>query len=109
MDRSYLNSVRVEEDRCTGCLLCVKKCLVQAIRIRDGKAVIISDRCIDCGECIRCCPTRAIAALVEPLEELKSYKVNIALATPSFYAQFDGNISASILGRDSRKLGLTVF
>ena len=105
MDRSYLNSVRVEEDRCTGCLLCVKKCLVQAIRVRDGKAVIISDRCIDCGECIRCCPTRAIAALVEPLEELKSYKVNIALATPSFYAQFDGNISASILWQGLKEIG----
>ncbi|WP_296359879.1 [Fe-Fe] hydrogenase large subunit C-terminal domain-containing protein [uncultured Acidaminococcus sp.] len=105
MDRSYLNSVRVEEDRCTGCLLCVKKCLVQAIRVRDGKAVIISDRCIDCGECIRCCPTRAIAALVEPLEELKSYKVNIALATPSFYAQFDGTISASILWQGLKEIG----
>lgn len=105
MDRSYLNSVRVEEDRCTGCLLCVKKCLVQAIRVRDGKAVIISDRCIDCGECICCCPTRAIAALVEPLEELKSYKVNIALATPSFYAQFDGNISASILWQGLKEIG----
>ena len=60
MSETYLNSVRVNASRCTGCLICVKECLVQAIRVRSGKAVILSDRCIDCGECIRCCPTRAM-------------------------------------------------
>ncbi len=105
MEHSYLNSVRVNNDSCTGCLLCVKKCLVHAIRVRRGKAVIISDACIDCGECIRCCPTRAVRTLAEPLTELKRYKVNIALATPSFYAQFDGTLSASVLWQGLREIG----
>lgn len=106
----YLNSVRVNRERCTGCLICVKECLVQAIRVRGGKAEILSDRCIDCGECIRCCPVRAMEGWADSLDELKKYKVNIALATPSFYAQFDGNIAASVIWEGLRELGFdTVF
>jgi iron only hydrogenase large subunit-like protein len=107
---TYLNSVRVNRQRCTGCLICVKECLVQAIRVRNGKAEILSDKCIDCGECIRCCPERAMEGWGDSLDELKQYKVNIALATPSFYAQFDGNIAASVLWEGLRELGFdTVF
>lgn len=105
MESSYLNSVYIDQERCTGCLICVKKCLVQAMRVRNGKALIISDKCIDCGECMRCCPTRAVKALAEPLEELKKYKANIALATPSFYAQFDGSIPSAVLWQGLREIG----
>ncbi|MCD2435753.1 4Fe-4S binding protein [Acidaminococcus sp. NSJ-142] len=102
---SYLCSVQVDREKCTGCLLCVKNCLVQAIRVRQGKAQIISDKCIDCGECIRCCPPRAIEGLADPLDRLKDYRVNLALATPSLYAQFPGDLPASILWEGLREIG----
>lgn len=105
MESSYLNSVYINEEHCTGCLLCVKKCLVQAIRVRRGKAMIISDKCIDCGECVRHCPTHAVETLAEPLSELGNYKVNIALVTPSFYAQFESHISASVLWAGLKEIG----
>lgn len=98
-------SVQVDREKCTGCLLCVKNCLVQAIRVRQGKAQIISDKCIDCGECIRCCPPRAIEGLADPLDRLKDYRVNLALATPSLYAQFPGDLPASILWEGLREIG----
>ena len=34
-----------------GCTNCIKRCPTQAIRVRDGKAQIITERCIDCGSC----------------------------------------------------------
>ena len=105
MESPYLNSVRIDRERCTGCLLCVKNCLVQAIRVRNGKAVINSNRCIDCGECVRHCPTRAVTTWAEPLTELKKYKVNIALVTPSFYAQFDTSVPSAVLWAGLREIG----
>ncbi|MCH3950122.1 MAG: 4Fe-4S binding protein [Acidaminococcus sp.] len=105
MESSYLNSVYINKERCTGCLLCVKNCLVQAIRVRRGKAVIITNRCIDCGECVRHCPTHAVETLAEPLSELANYKVNIALVTPSFYAQFGSDIPASVLWAGLKEIG----
>jgi iron only hydrogenase large subunit-like protein len=105
VESPYLNSVRIDRERCTGCLLCVKNCLVQAIRVRNGKAVINSNRCIDCGECVRHCPTRAVTTWAEPLTELKKYKVNIALVTPSFYAQFDTSVPSAVLWAGLREIG----
>lgn len=56
---TYFHSVRLDEEKCMGCTNCIKRCPTQAIRVRNGKAHIISERCIDCGECIRVCPHHA--------------------------------------------------
>jgi len=49
----------VNVDRCTGCGACADVCPPEAIRIRDGKAVI-GVECVDCGACPRVCPEGAI-------------------------------------------------
>ena len=59
----YYHSVTLDKDKCCGCTNCIKRCPTEAIRVRDGKARIISERCIDCGECIRVCPHHAKRAL----------------------------------------------
>ena len=56
---TYEHSVYLDADKCNGCTTCLKHCPTEAIRIRDGKAVINQERCIDCGECIRVCPYKA--------------------------------------------------
>lgn len=85
---SKLHSVKLNRELCVGCTNCIKKCPTQAIRVRDGKAQIAEYRCIDCGECIRACPHHAKSAVMDPFENLGSYRWNIALAAPSLYAQF---------------------
>lgn len=105
MSETYFNSVQINKDKCTGCLICVKNCLTKAIRVRFGKAVILTDRCIDCGECIRVCPTRAVEGTADPLERLKDYKVNIALAVPSLFAQVDSYVSAGYIWEALREIG----
>lgn len=85
----YFHSVRLVEDKCKGCTNCIKRCPTEAIRVRNGKAVILENRCIDCGECIRICPNHAKIAIGDDLEKIKSFKYSIALPAPAFYGQFD--------------------
>lgn len=83
------HSVMLHADLCKGCTHCIKRCPTEAIRVRDGKAVIRSERCIDCGECIRQCPYQAKRAIYDKLEKFKDYKYKIALPAPALYGQFD--------------------
>ena len=85
----YMHSVLLDESKCTGCTTCLKHCPTEAIRIKNGKAVINADRCIDCGECIRNCPHSAKRAICSKLADMDRFKWKIALPAPSLYGQFD--------------------
>ena len=52
--------VRVDDDKCVGCGLCVDRCHMAAISIADKKAVIDPKRCIGCGICVPACSTGAL-------------------------------------------------
>ncbi len=86
---SYQHSVYLDTPKCNGCTTCLKHCPTQAIRIRDGHAVINEERCIDCGECIRVCPNSAKKAKCKKLDEMDRFKWKIALPAPTLYGQFD--------------------
>lgn len=86
---TYEHSVLLDESKCTGCTTCLRHCPTEAIRIRDGRAVINSDRCIDCGECIRNCPHKAKKAVCGKLQDMERFKWKIALPAPTLYGQFD--------------------
>lgn len=86
----YKHSVTLDISKCKGCTNCLKRCPTEAIRIRDGHAIINPARCIDCGECIRLCPYKAKKAASEQFEEgMRRFKWKIALPAPSLYGQFD--------------------
>lgn len=85
----YKHSVELDVEKCTGCTTCLRHCPTEAIRIRDGHAVINEERCIDCGECIRVCPNNAKKAMCSKMEHHTDYKWKIALPAPSLYGQFD--------------------
>lgn len=86
---TYRHSVLLDREKCKGCTHCLKHCPTEAIRIREGRAVIDSSRCIDCGECIRVCPYKAKKAVYDKLSEISRFKWKIALPAPSLYGQFD--------------------
>lgn len=85
----FYHSVTLDESKCVGCTNCIKRCPTEAIRVRDGKAVITKERCIDCGECIRICPHHAKRARHSHLDKLKGFKYKIALPAPALYGQFN--------------------
>ena len=86
---TYEHSVLLSPDKCIGCTTCVRHCPTEAIRIRDGRAVINEGRCIDCGECIRTCPQKAKKAVCNKLEAMNGFKWKIALPAPALYGQFE--------------------
>ncbi|MDO5519164.1 MAG: [Fe-Fe] hydrogenase large subunit C-terminal domain-containing protein [bacterium] len=104
MDKFY-NSVRLDADKCMGCINCIKRCPTQAIRVRNGKAVITREFCIDCGECIRICPHHAKLATYDSMDILNKYKYTIALPAPSLYAQFNNLDDINIILTALLKLG----
>ncbi len=55
------NIVKIDEEKCNGCGLCVNACAEGAIEIIDGKAKLISEvYCDGLGACIGECPEDAI-------------------------------------------------
>ena len=86
MDKMF-HAVRLDFDKCTGCINCIKRCPTGAIRIRAGKAKILKELCIDCGECIRVCPTHAMKAVYDHLNITEGYEYKVALLSPTIFGQ----------------------
>lgn len=101
----YFHSVVLEEDKCCGCTNCIKRCPTEAIRVRDGKAHIITERCIDCGECIRVCPHHAKKAHSDSIEEIEKFKYKIAIPAPALFGQFNNMDDIDIVLNGLLKLG----
>lgn len=87
--KDYKHSVYADIEKCNGCTTCLKHCPTEAIRIKNGVAVINSERCIDCGECIKLCPNKAKKARYSKLSSMDRFKWKIALPAPTLYGQFD--------------------
>jgi iron only hydrogenase large subunit-like protein len=85
----YKHSVTLDVSKCKGCTNCIKRCPTEAIRVRDGHAIIKEDKCIDCGECIRVCPYQAKKAIFDKFEDFADYKYKIALPAPALFGQFE--------------------
>ena len=101
----FFTSVHLKEELCMGCINCIKRCPTQAIRVRNGKAVITKEFCIDCGECIRICPHHAKEAIYDPLEIMKQYEYTVALPAPSLYGQFNHLDDINIVLTALKKMG----
>ena len=81
--------VKIHEEKCNGCGLCIPKCHEGAIIIENGKAKLLEDKlCDGIGDCLGHCPQGAIeiieraadeydeAAVKERQEALKKVSVN---------------------------------
>jgi len=101
----FFHSVTLDKDKCMGCTNCIKRCPTEAIRVRGGKARIISERCIDCGECIRVCPHHAKKAKSDSLDMIQNFKYKIALPAPTLYGQFNHLDDIDIVLSGLKKMG----
>jgi len=54
--------IKIDEDKCSGCGLCISACHEGAIGMTDGKAKLLrDDYCDGLGNCLPVCPTGAIS------------------------------------------------
>jgi len=68
--------IKIDEEKCNGCGLCIPNCQEGALQVIDGKARLISDLfCDGLGACIRHCPEDAIEIEEREAEPYNERKV----------------------------------
>jgi len=72
--------VRIDEEKCNGCGLCIPNCAEGAIQIVDGKAKLMSEKfCDGLGACLGHCPEDAITVIEREAEEFDEKAVEVHL------------------------------
>lgn len=84
--------IRIDEEKCTGCGVCIPNCHEGALQIIDGKARLISDlMCDGLGACVGHCPFGAIT-----LEEMESSPYDEILVMENIYSKGYNTIFAHL-------------
>ena len=95
--------IKVINDKCIGCKLCVPACPVGAIKVENRKAIIDLDKCNLCGACPASCKFKAIEITKEDVSVVdKSLYKNIWV----FAEQYENDVhpvALELLG-EGRKL-----
>jgi iron only hydrogenase large subunit-like protein len=105
MNTKNFHAIHITKDKCIGCVHCLAKCPTRAIRVKDGKAVIIDELCIDCGECLRVCPHEAVHSHTTSFAVLDAFTYKVAIPSTVLYGQFGTSVLPNEILSALRRIG----
>src|SRR4030042_2403492 len=91
-NKTFFHSIKIDHNRCIGCVQCMRYCPTKAIRVKNSKAIINKELCIDCGECLRVCEQNAVVPITTSSADINKFKYIVALPSPVLFSQFGQNI-----------------
>lgn len=55
-------TLRLDQEKCTGCRMCEEVCPHRVLAVQNGKASVVDfDACMECGACAQNCPAAALS------------------------------------------------
>ena len=82
----------IDEESCTGCGICIEKCSVNAILMKNEEAEINMAECIRCGICHDVCPQDAVRHDSEKVPDIIKANVEMTKKSMELCAKYLGDV-----------------
>jgi iron only hydrogenase large subunit-like protein len=103
--QTFHHALKIQREICIGCAHCMNVCPTGALRVREGKAVLLEERCVDCGECYRACPVHAISVEQDDFNQIYNFTYSVLLIPEVLYGQFPEDINKGLINETLQQLG----